>query len=407
MTSPERLVEIARTWLRAFNRRDLDALLALYDDSAVHTSPKLLVQRPETKGQVRGKQNLRAWWQASFHRLPSLQYVELTITADAHRVWMEYLRKTPGEPDLFVAEVLEVQDGKIVASRVYHGAEERPAGASPISIPLGETRDLAAARKALLAQAWDDAAAGYETYFVPRFEPWTVEAVDALARVGKKLPQGPVLVPCCGPGQELLRLAVAFPDREVIGIDLSPGMVERARMRIGGTTGIWVEEGDATALAERFSGVASGVLSCFGLQQIPEPERALEQWGRCLARGGVLAVMLWPSESRDSGPFDLVRRLVRERTELPDTSWESRLAAALGRAGLETLEDRVVVHPMEHEGPEAFFDALAGSGPLRSLARSKGATFMAELRAAFVAASPKGRIVHSPRARFLLARRPG
>ncbi len=34
---------------------------------------------------------------------------------------MEYLRLAPGEPDLPVAEVLEVEGGLIRASRVYHG----------------------------------------------------------------------------------------------------------------------------------------------------------------------------------------------------------------------------------------------------------------------------------------------
>lgn len=34
---------------------------------------------------------------------------------------MEYTRVVPGESDMAIAEVLEVEDGKIVASRVYHG----------------------------------------------------------------------------------------------------------------------------------------------------------------------------------------------------------------------------------------------------------------------------------------------
>src|SRR5262245_12849459 len=107
MGSPDANLAIARTWLRTFNGRDLEGLLALYDDAAVHTSPKLRVKRPETKGQVRGKPALREWWQDSFDRLPGLRYEELTLTADAARVWMEYLRKAPGEPDMPVAEVLE------------------------------------------------------------------------------------------------------------------------------------------------------------------------------------------------------------------------------------------------------------------------------------------------------------
>lgn len=112
---------IAREWLRAFNARDLDALLALYAEDAVHTGPKLRVKKPETQGKVRGKGALRAWWQDSFERLPGLRYEALTICADGARVWMEYLRKAPNEPDMVVAEVLDVKNGKIVDSRVFHG----------------------------------------------------------------------------------------------------------------------------------------------------------------------------------------------------------------------------------------------------------------------------------------------
>jgi hypothetical protein len=36
-------------------------------------------------------------------------------------VFMEYVRHVDGEPDMPVAEVLEVRDGMIVASRVFHG----------------------------------------------------------------------------------------------------------------------------------------------------------------------------------------------------------------------------------------------------------------------------------------------
>jgi hypothetical protein len=34
---------------------------------------------------------------------------------------MEYIRKVKGEEDMLIAEVLEIQNGLIVASRVYHG----------------------------------------------------------------------------------------------------------------------------------------------------------------------------------------------------------------------------------------------------------------------------------------------
>jgi hypothetical protein len=34
---------------------------------------------------------------------------------------MEYVRSIHNEPDMLVAEVLEIKDGLIIASRVYHG----------------------------------------------------------------------------------------------------------------------------------------------------------------------------------------------------------------------------------------------------------------------------------------------
>jgi ketosteroid isomerase-like protein len=112
---------IAERWLACFAARDLDGLLALYADDAVHTSPKIRTRHPDTGGQLRGKAALRAWWADAFARLPELEYVPTVITADGERAVMEYVRRVPGEPDLPVAEALDIRNGRIVASRVFHG----------------------------------------------------------------------------------------------------------------------------------------------------------------------------------------------------------------------------------------------------------------------------------------------
>ena len=120
MSSPSS-VAIAEAWLRAFNARDLDALLSLYAEEAVHLSPKLREREPATGGRVTGKARLRAWWADAFARLPDLRYEPVSLCGDGERVWMEYRRLAPGSPDLMVAEVLMIRDGRIVESRVYHG----------------------------------------------------------------------------------------------------------------------------------------------------------------------------------------------------------------------------------------------------------------------------------------------
>lgn len=117
----QQLTSIAERWFHAFNTKDLEQLLSLYDDKAAHYSPKLKIRQPETNGLVVGKAALRAWWADAFERLPTLQYLPTTYTANEERVFMEYTRKVAGEPDMLVAEVLEIKDGVIIASRVYHG----------------------------------------------------------------------------------------------------------------------------------------------------------------------------------------------------------------------------------------------------------------------------------------------
>ena len=119
--TPENLQSIAFRWFEAFNTKELEKLLSLYDDEAKHFSPKLKIRQPETNGLVVGKQAMREWWQDAFDRLPSLHYKVTSLTANTDRVFMEYIRQVEEEEDMLVAEVLEVRDGKIIASRVYHG----------------------------------------------------------------------------------------------------------------------------------------------------------------------------------------------------------------------------------------------------------------------------------------------
>ena len=114
-------LEIANKWFRAFNEHNLEKLLNLYDDNARHYSPKLKARQPETNGEIRGRAALHAWWQEAFARLPTLSYSCTTLTANDDRVFMEYVRHVAGEQDMPVAEVLEIKDGKIAGSRVYHG----------------------------------------------------------------------------------------------------------------------------------------------------------------------------------------------------------------------------------------------------------------------------------------------
>lgn len=117
----EDLKNIAKLWFKAFNEHDLESLLSLYDENAEHFSPKLKIREPESNGLIQGKDALRNWWKDCFERLPTLQYEVQKLTADSEQVFMEYIRKVDGEEDMNIGEVLQIKNGKIIYSRVYHG----------------------------------------------------------------------------------------------------------------------------------------------------------------------------------------------------------------------------------------------------------------------------------------------
>ncbi len=112
---------IARAWLAAFNAHDVAGVVALYAEACTHTSPKIRALHPETGGKLVGKAALTQWWHDALQRLPGIRYEATAVTADASQVLIEYLRHAPNEAVMPVAEVFEVRDGQIVASRVYHG----------------------------------------------------------------------------------------------------------------------------------------------------------------------------------------------------------------------------------------------------------------------------------------------
>lgn len=119
--SPEKLQSIAFKFFDAFNTHNLEQLVSLYDDEAEHFSPKLKGNELGTEGVISGKEALRDWWKNTFNTFPSLNYKVTSLTANADRVFMEYIRSVDGEENLLIAEVLVVKEDKIVSSRIYIG----------------------------------------------------------------------------------------------------------------------------------------------------------------------------------------------------------------------------------------------------------------------------------------------
>lgn len=116
----------AEEWCDAWNAHDLDRVLSHFHDDVVFTSPVAAAILPETRGQVRGKEALRAYWSEGLRRIPDLHFTVERVFAGVGMIVIQY-RNQRG---VSVSEVL-IFDGEKVRSG--HGAypigAENPAGA--------------------------------------------------------------------------------------------------------------------------------------------------------------------------------------------------------------------------------------------------------------------------------------
>jgi ketosteroid isomerase-like protein len=88
---PSTLAALGRTWVEAWNARDLDRVLALYDEEISMTSDLIPAMGFDPSGTVRGKDALRAYWSKALGLLPELHFslIELFVSPDSVVVFYE------------------------------------------------------------------------------------------------------------------------------------------------------------------------------------------------------------------------------------------------------------------------------------------------------------------------------
>ncbi|KAK9812612.1 hypothetical protein WJX72_000552 [[Myrmecia] bisecta] len=267
-------------------------------------------------------------------------------------------------------------------------------------------------RKQLLRESWTQIALPYERDLVPRFLPWTHHTLDAFTGLNLP-PHGQVVVPACGPGHELLMLAKALPESvRILGIDLAEGMVEVANQRIeaaGCSERVHAVAGDACSLPTEWQPI-SGIVSCFGLQQLPEPHRVLTSWVQSLAPGGVLAVCYWPGSVEEAGPWHRMTQLTANKKPLKQdetADWESQIPVLAAAEGADVLVDAIPQYDMKWPNAETFWKVMTEAGPWHARMLHYGQQHMDDLKVEFLRAYPDSSapLEHAPRARVIIMRR--
>jgi ubiquinone/menaquinone biosynthesis C-methylase UbiE len=142
-----------------------------------------------------------------------------------------------------------------------------------------------------LVEEFDHMSEVYSEFVQPFSRPIFEEAMLVMA--GYLPPTARVLDAGCGPGRELQRIARMIPEGEVIGIDLSGGMVESAHRsaRAHGIRNCAFVQSDVGALPQEFTGQFDLIYSCLAHHHYPEPPEATSAILRCLRPGGIYCVV--------------------------------------------------------------------------------------------------------------------
>lgn len=126
-----------------------------------------------------------------------------------------------------------------------------------------------------------------------------------------RLVNGSVLDASCGSGHMLQRIIQQHaPGRRIVGVDLSPRMVDIASRRLG--LSAEVMKGDMRDLAQVSDKSCAAVINFFAIHhlEVDDLERCLQACNRVLAPGGVGMIATWEGAGEFSfgGEFDAVTR---------------------------------------------------------------------------------------------------
>ena len=180
---------------------------------------------------------------------------------------------------------------------------------------------------------------------------------------------GRVLDLCCGTGASALPAArVVGPAGSVLGIDLTPSLVERARA-LAGAEGLRQARFDVGDIEVRRFAPASfdAVLSVFGIFFVDDMAGMLRRAWSWLTPGGRLAITVWGEVVLAPGEALFWEAVRREDPSLEHISPSDRLTtpAALrdlfATAGIPAPEVTTERWQMALASPEAFWPVIMGT----------------------------------------------
>lgn len=116
MLTQSQAEKLAADWAQALNRRDLEALLALYAPEVELISPFVVQLLHDPGGTLKGKENLRMYFTLGLSMFPDLSVTVLQVLAGVSSLVVVYR----GADELLAADVMFLNAQGLIARVVCH-----------------------------------------------------------------------------------------------------------------------------------------------------------------------------------------------------------------------------------------------------------------------------------------------
>jgi ketosteroid isomerase-like protein len=111
-------MEFAKDWIEAWNAHDLNLILSHYSDDFEMTSPRIVQVMNEPSGRLKGKNNVRKYWEKSLTQSPDLKFELIEVLIDANSLVIYYHNVTRDKKavEVFIFD----HDGLVIKSMAHY-----------------------------------------------------------------------------------------------------------------------------------------------------------------------------------------------------------------------------------------------------------------------------------------------
>lgn len=114
-------IHFAKSWIEAWNARDVEGVLVHFADDVVFTSPTALRVVPESGGTVHGKEALRDYWTRALRINPAIHFTLIDTFAGINTIVIHF-RDQAG---VFSSEVMVFRDGLVAFGHATRRQQDR------------------------------------------------------------------------------------------------------------------------------------------------------------------------------------------------------------------------------------------------------------------------------------------